>query len=29
VFLRETPLSKMYTKKQIRKIINVDGEIYL
>jgi len=24
-----TQLSKMYTKKLIRKIINVDGEIYL
>jgi hypothetical protein len=27
--LRGTPLSKMYIKKQIRKMVNVDGEIYL
>ena len=27
--LRETPLSKMYTEEQIRKMLNVDGEIYL
>jgi hypothetical protein len=24
-----TPLSMMYTEKQIRKMVNVDGEIYL
>jgi hypothetical protein len=24
-----TPLSKMYTKEQIREMVNVDGEIYL
>jgi hypothetical protein len=29
VFLEGTPLSTMYTKKQIRKIINVGGKIYL
>jgi hypothetical protein len=27
--LSETPLSKMYTKEQIRQMVNVDGEIYL
>jgi hypothetical protein len=27
--LPETPLSKMYTRKQIRQMVNVDGEIYL
>jgi hypothetical protein len=27
--LRRTALSKMYTKEQIRKMVNVDGEIYL
>jgi hypothetical protein len=26
---RRTPLSKMYTEKQIREMVNVDGEIYL
>jgi hypothetical protein len=26
--LRRTALSKMYTKEQIRKMVNVDGEIY-
>jgi hypothetical protein len=24
-----TPLSKMYTREQIRQMVNVDGEIYL
>jgi hypothetical protein len=28
-YLRDTPLSKMYTEKQIRKMVNVGGEIYL
>ena len=27
--LRRTALSKMYTKEQIRKMVNVGGEIYL
>jgi hypothetical protein len=27
--LPETPLYKMYTEKQIRKMVNVDGKIYL
>jgi hypothetical protein len=27
--LEGTPLSKMYTEKQIREMVNVDGEIYL
>jgi len=27
--LRGTPLSKMYTEKQIRKMVNVDGEIIM
>jgi hypothetical protein len=27
--LRETPLSKMYTEEQIRKMVNVGGNIYL
>jgi hypothetical protein len=27
--LRGTPLSKKYTEEQIRKMVNVDGEIYL
>jgi hypothetical protein len=29
LILKGTPLSKMYTKEQIRKMVNVDGEIYL
>jgi hypothetical protein len=29
LFLLGTPLSTMYTKEQIRKMVNVDGEIYL
>jgi hypothetical protein len=29
LYLDGTPLSKMYTEKQIRKMVNVDGEIYL
>ena len=27
--LRDTPLSKMYNEKQIRKMVNVEGDIYL
>jgi hypothetical protein len=27
--LEGTPLSKMYTEKQIRKMVNVGGDIYL
>ena len=27
--LRDTPLSKMYNEKQIREMVNVEGEIYL
>jgi hypothetical protein len=27
--LRGTPLSKMYIKKQIRKMVDVGGDIYL
>jgi hypothetical protein len=27
--LIDTPLSKMYNEKQIRKMVNVDGEIIL
>jgi len=27
--LRGTPLSKKYTEKQIREMVNVDGEIYM
>jgi hypothetical protein len=29
VFLRETPLSKMYTEKQIREMVDVVGKIYM
>jgi hypothetical protein len=29
VFLRETPLSKMYTKEQIRQMVDVGENIYL
>ena len=29
LYLRGTPLSKMYTEKQIRKMVNVGGEIHL
>jgi hypothetical protein len=29
VFLRETPLSKMYTKEQIRQMVDVGGGVYL
>jgi hypothetical protein len=28
LLLKRTPLSKMYTEKQIRQIVNVDGAIY-
>jgi hypothetical protein len=27
--LNGTPLSKMYTREQIREMVNVDGKIYL
>jgi hypothetical protein len=27
--LRGTPLSKKYTKKQIREMVNVDGDIFM
>jgi len=27
--LRGTPLSKMYTKEQIRQMVNVGGEIFM
>jgi hypothetical protein len=27
--LDETPLSDMYTEKQIRQMVNVEGDIYL
>jgi hypothetical protein len=27
--LIDTPLSKMYNEKQIRKMVNVEGDIYL
>ena len=28
-FLQRTPLSKMYNEKQIRQMVNVEGDIYL
>jgi hypothetical protein len=27
--LMGTPISKMYSKKQIRQMVNVEGEVYL
>jgi len=29
LLLGGTPLSKMYTREQIRQMVNVDGKIYL
>jgi hypothetical protein len=29
VFLRETPLSKIYTEEQIRKVVDVGGVIFM